>query len=178
MRILDSFESLDDLSNIRCFSNVTKGIKPFLCHEIKKKYHNKNMVIILENNHQINEYYEIFTKFFREKNILKFPAWDNIPFEEISPSQNILNDRFKSLSFNTKISDKKKSFVLLANLDSLLQMVPKKEYLSNHLFKLDNTSISNLEIPTGNPLKLVLEKDLVKSAIYLDQNRAKNLIIF
>ena len=50
--------------------------------------------------------------------------------------------------------------------------------LCKYLFNLDNIEISKLEIPTGNPLKLVFENNKVKSAEYLDQERSKNLIIF
>ncbi len=51
--------------------------------------------------------------------------------------------------------------------------------LCKYLFKLDNDQISNLEIPTGNPLIIELnEKYEIKKCEYLDKDRAKNLIVF
>jgi 2,3-bisphosphoglycerate-dependent phosphoglycerate mutase len=51
--------------------------------------------------------------------------------------------------------------------------------LCKNLFKLDNNQISNLEIPTGNPLTIELNEELkIKSCEYLDKERAKNLLIF
>ena len=51
--------------------------------------------------------------------------------------------------------------------------------LCKYLFKLDNNQISKLEIPTGNPLELKLKQDLkIESCKYLDQDRAKDLLIF
>ena len=51
--------------------------------------------------------------------------------------------------------------------------------LCKYLFKLDDIKISDLEIPTGNPLIIDFnEKKEIKSARYLDKDRAKNLIIF
>ncbi len=51
--------------------------------------------------------------------------------------------------------------------------------LCKYLFKLDNDEISNLEIPTGNPLVIKLNKELeIKNCEYLDKDRAKNLLIF
>jgi len=51
--------------------------------------------------------------------------------------------------------------------------------LCKYLFKLDNNKISNLEIPTGNPLVIELNKELeIKNCEYLDKDRAKNLLIF
>ena len=51
--------------------------------------------------------------------------------------------------------------------------------LCKYLFKLDNDQISNLEIPTGNPLIIELNKELeIKNCEYLDKERAKSLLIY
>ena len=51
--------------------------------------------------------------------------------------------------------------------------------LCKYLFKLDNNQISNLEIPTGNPLLLEFgsENEILKCE-YLDKSRAKDLVVF
>ena len=51
--------------------------------------------------------------------------------------------------------------------------------LCKYLFKLNNEQISLLEIPTGNPLLLSLNKDKqIQECKYLDKSRAKNLVVF
>ena len=50
--------------------------------------------------------------------------------------------------------------------------------LCKYLFDLDNKKISNLEIPTGNPLLIEIEKEKIKNASYLDKDRAKGLLVF
>jgi 2,3-bisphosphoglycerate-dependent phosphoglycerate mutase len=51
--------------------------------------------------------------------------------------------------------------------------------LCKYLFKLDNTQISDLEIPTGNPLIIELNNGIeIKSCEYLDKERSKDLLIF
>ena len=51
--------------------------------------------------------------------------------------------------------------------------------LCKYLFKLDNNQISNLEIPTGNPLLLKFGNDNeILKCEYLDKNRAKDLVVF
>ena len=51
--------------------------------------------------------------------------------------------------------------------------------LCKYLFKLNNEQISNLEIPTGNPLVIELDKDLrVKNCEYLDKERSKDLLVY
>ena len=50
--------------------------------------------------------------------------------------------------------------------------------LCKYLFKISNEDISNLEIPTGNPLFINFDKNLnVTKARYLDETRAKKLLI-
>jgi len=51
--------------------------------------------------------------------------------------------------------------------------------LCKFLFKLNNQKITLLEIPTGNPLLISLDsKQNIKECSYLDQDRAKDLLVF
>ena len=51
--------------------------------------------------------------------------------------------------------------------------------LCKYLFDLDNSEISKLEIPTGNPLLIELSNEKkITSAKYLDSDRAKDLLVF
>ena len=51
--------------------------------------------------------------------------------------------------------------------------------LCKYLFKLDEKQISKLEIPTGNPLLIEIdENENINNCNYLDQDRAKDLLIF
>ena len=51
--------------------------------------------------------------------------------------------------------------------------------LCKYLFKLDNKQISQLEIPTGNPLLVSINNDKkILECRYLDESRAKNLVVF
>ena len=51
--------------------------------------------------------------------------------------------------------------------------------LCKYLFKLDENQISKLEIPTGNPLLINLDKEnKITECKYLDNERAKDLVVF
>ena len=51
--------------------------------------------------------------------------------------------------------------------------------LCKYLFKLDENQISKLEIPTGNPLLINLDKEnKITDCKYLDKKRAKDLLVF
>ena len=63
MKILSS---INKISNIRYFSNVSRGLKPFLLNEFKNIYIKKNILAVLDNNNEINQYYELFKNYFKE----------------------------------------------------------------------------------------------------------------
>ena len=51
--------------------------------------------------------------------------------------------------------------------------------LCKYLFKLDKNQISKLEIPTGNPLLINLDKERkITDCKYLDRERSKDLVVF
>ncbi len=51
--------------------------------------------------------------------------------------------------------------------------------LCKYLFKLDDNKISDLEIPTGNPLIIEFQKEgEIKKCEYLDKSRAKDLLVY
>ena len=51
--------------------------------------------------------------------------------------------------------------------------------LCKYLLKIDNNKISDLEIPTGNPLMIKFNEEYkIKICEYLDKERAKDLVVF
>ena len=102
-------------------------------------------------------------------------AYNNLP-KEVLPDTESLKDTYERVLkyFNDEIKKKllNENILISAHGNSL-------RALCKYLFKLNNTQISSLEIPTGNPLIIHLNKELeIKSCEYLDKKRAKNLLIF
>ena len=51
--------------------------------------------------------------------------------------------------------------------------------LCKFLFKLDEKQITKLEIPTGNPMMISFDKNgKISNCLYLDKERAQDLIVF
>ena len=105
---------------------------------------------------------------------LNIKTYENIPKDKI-PDTESLKDTYNRVIpyFKKEIYSKcNKNILIVAHGNSL-------RALCKYLFKLDDIKISDLEIPTGNPLIIDFnEKKEIKSARYLDKDRAKNLIIF
>ena len=106
---------------------------------------------------------------------LNIETYKKVP-EKIIPDTESLKDTYervvKYYEEELKSSLKDKNILISAHGNSI-------RALCKYLFKLDNNQISNLEIPTGNPLLIELDKNhKIKNCEYLDKERAKNLLVF
>ena len=101
--------------------------------------------------------------------------YKDVPVENI-PDTESLKDTFERVTnyYDSKIIENlKNGNVLISAHGNSIRALCK------YLFKLDKLQISNLEIPTGNPLLIEIDKNQnIKSCKYLDQDRAKDLVIF
>ena len=106
---------------------------------------------------------------------LNIETYKKVP-EKIIPDTESLKDTYervvKYFEEELKSSLKDKNILISAHGNSI-------RALCKYLFKLDNNQISNLEIPTGNPLLIKFDKDhKIINCEYLDKERAKNLLVF
>ena len=101
-------------------------------------------------------------------------TYKDLPIEVI-PNTESLKDTYERVIkyYNEEIFNhlKNKNVLISAHGNSI-------RALCKYLFKLDNHKISNLEIPTGNPLVLEFNDNQIKNSEYLDKERAKDLLVF
>ena len=128
-------------------------------------------------------------EFRRSWNIKPEPLSKNNPYHPINidtyktvprnkiPDTESLKDTYERVIryYNSDIQNKlldDKNILISAHGNSI-------RALCKFLFKLDNKKISLLEVPTGNPLLINLDKNQeITECRYLDKDRAKDLIIF
>ncbi len=106
---------------------------------------------------------------------INIKTYKNIP-KNIIPDTESLKDTYERVLeyFNKEIQKKliNKNVLISAHGNSI-------RALCKYLFKLDDNKISNLEIPTGNPLIIQLNKGIeIENCEYLDKERAKSLLVF
>ena len=96
---------------------------------------------------------------------------ENIPdTESLEDTYNRVIPYYKSNIENKLIENK--NILVVAHGNSIRS-------LCKYLFRLDEKKISSLEIPTGNPLNVKFDtNNKIVECNYLDQSRAKDLIVF
>ena len=106
---------------------------------------------------------------------LNINTYKDVPKKKI-PDTESLKDTYKRVInyFESKIKDKIKNGNILVSAHGNSIRV-----LCKYLFKIDEKQISKLEIPTGNPLLIDIdENQKINNCKYLDQDRAKDLLVF
>ena len=106
---------------------------------------------------------------------LNIQTYKNIP-KELIPDTESLKDTYERVMnyYDLEIRDKLKdnNILISAHGNSI-------RALCKSLFNLDNTQISKLEIPTGNPLMIEFNsQNKITLCEYLDKERAKDLVVF
>ena len=101
--------------------------------------------------------------------------YKNIPINKI-PDTESLKDTYERvlIFYKEEIESKinKNNILISAHGNSI-------RALCKYLFKIDKSQISKLEIPTGNPLLIKFNnKNKIISCKYLDNERAKDLVVF
>ena len=100
-------------------------------------------------------------------------TYKEIPVEKIPDTESLKDTYERVIEFyDRKIKSKiDKNILISAHGNSI-------RALCKYLFNLDNSEISKLEIPTGNPLLIEFENNKISNCKYLDKERAKDLLVF
>ena len=106
---------------------------------------------------------------------LNIETYKNIPNEFIPDTESLKDTYNRVLGYFKKEIQPKlqnKNILISAHGNSIRS-------LCKYLLNLNNDQITNLEIPTGNPLIIKLSDNLkITECRYLDKDRSKNLLVF
>ena len=106
---------------------------------------------------------------------LNIETYKKIPINQIPDTESLKDTYERVLAFYKQEIEKKttsNNILISAHGNSI-------RALCKYLFKLDESQISKLEIPTGNPLLIKLDKkNKVVSCKYLNNERAKDLLVY
>ena len=104
---------------------------------------------------------------------LNIETYKEIPLEKIPDTESLKDTYERVIKFyNEEIKNKTNENILISAHGNSIRALCK------HLFNLDDNEISKLEIPTGNPLLIELKNRKISNCKYLDQERAKDLLVF
>ncbi len=129
-----------------------------------------------EKVHQFRRSWDLRPEPLNKKNPyhpLNIETYKRIPPENIPDTESLKDTYERVIKFyNKEIKNKTSENILISAHGNSIRALCK------YLFNLDDYKISKLEIPTGNPLLIELDNSKISNCKYLDQERAKDLLVF
>ncbi|MFA5519458.1 MAG: CarD family transcriptional regulator, partial [Spirochaetota bacterium] len=100
-----------------------EGVSPGAAPLIISSFFNQNMcqtLVVVETIQQLNDMYLDLSCFVDDKYLFKFPSWETIPYEFMSPSETTERDRITTLY---KIISKE-PLLVIATVESITRKIP------------------------------------------------------
>ena len=126
----------------KTISAVPRGYDAFLLTEIAKNAKN-DIIYVVNNGRDLEHVAGILNTIAPNVEVLRFPAWDTVPYDRISPNVHIIAQRIETLSILAQKPTAKKSRIILTSVSGILQKLPPAKIFLN--------SIRNIEI--GSKIK-------------------------
>ena len=141
---------------IKRFCVIHSSARAWLLSFLHDQY---SKICVICRDRKTSDKLQLDLQFFRgESAILNFPAWESLPFEQVSAPSDLASKRIKTLF---ELSSRQ-SFIAMISAEALMQKVLPSSLLENQCFELkpntlfDRTRlIAKLEISGFNQVSLV-----------------------
>ncbi len=125
----------------KTFSSVSKGYEAFLVNGLAQSSSNDIIYIASDGNELVNVA-SILEYINPKLKVLRFPAWDTVPYDRVSPNPSIVAARIECLSELALTPNSKSPRVIVTSVGAVLQKLPLKKIFLN----------SSREVAVGNRL--------------------------
>jgi transcription-repair coupling factor (superfamily II helicase) len=123
------------------FLNAPEGLQPFVL--ANPAFQEKPLVYIAKDEEELDSLKASLSFLQPERTVLTFPAWDCLPYDRLSPSQDILGKRLETLV--TLRNKSSQNVIVLTSIAAFLQKLPPRHTFENALFSLKKQAVLNLE---------------------------------
>ncbi len=128
------------------FTNVFKGTSVFALAKIIKQAGKKDVVFIASDSRELEDVYNSALFFFPDLEIHKFPPWDCLPYDRISPQSDILGERSKFFSaFAQQKGSKRPTRLILTSVNAVLKRLTPREYYVNSSINISVGTEHNID---------------------------------
>ena len=119
-------------------SNVPEGMDALVLSQEAAGMGKGQILHIARDDIRMDNIAELISYFQPNLDVITFPAWDCLPYDRVSPNQDILARRMTSL---IKILNPEKTQVIISTINAVTQRIPAKETIQNASF---NSSVGDV----------------------------------
>lgn len=128
-------EMLNQLKNfgqqIKTISSVPEGMEPWLLAEMAEKTE-EDILYIAPDGVSLEQTANVLQYIMPEAEVLRFPAWDTVPYDRVSPNAEIVAARVDVLAQLAMLPKIKKKRFVITSVGAVLQKVaPKRVFLNS-----------------------------------------------
>ncbi len=111
--------------------SVAKGDEAFI---IAKEFDktNKSLMYVARDDREIFDINNKLKWLLSESDILIYRSWDQIPYDNVSPSKEIQSERIKTLYYLGKIKKK----IIITSVNAIIQKTLDSEFLNNNFIEI------------------------------------------
>ena len=154
----------DILKNIagKTIASVPEGYDAFVLSSLAQQI-KKDILYIVSGGVELAKTADLLEYIAPEIEVLRFPAWDTVPYDRVSPNVNIISQRVDTLSALALNPTSKKSRIIIASVGSAIQKLPPQKIFLN----------SSREVVVGKKLDF---NDFLHYAAVNGYNRVEQVI--
>ncbi|MBP5398814.1 MAG: transcription-repair coupling factor [Alphaproteobacteria bacterium] len=116
---------------IKTISSVPEGMEAWLLAELATKT-DEDILYIAPDGVSLEQTADILRYIMPEAEVLRFPAWDTVPYDRVSPNPEIVAQRVDVLAQLAVVPENKKKRFIITSVGAVLQKVaPKKVFLNS-----------------------------------------------
>ena len=119
---------LNKLKN-KTLSSVPDGYDAVLLDRFSRK--SKEILYVVSDGVSLERTADMLRYLNPKLDVLKFPAWDTVPYDRVSPNVNIVAQRIETLTEIVTNPNPKKPRVIIASIGSLIQKLPPQKIFLN-----------------------------------------------
>ncbi len=132
-------------------------VEPFYLSDYIKN-NNGSVLYIGKDEREISSIKKILNWLVPEIEILLFKAWDQIPYDKVSPTKEVQIERLKTLK-NLAVSNSKK--IILTTINSILQKIIPNNVINENIFNLSINQKINFNDLINSLLQLGFQRTAV-----------------
>ncbi len=114
------------------FSSVAKGFEAFLLENFALNS-STDIIYIAPDGVELSNVASILEYLRPEFKVLRFPAWDTVPYDRVSPSSAIISQRIDCLSDLAQNPQAKQPRIIVTSVGAVLQKLPPRKIFLNSM---------------------------------------------
>ncbi len=131
-----------DKTELVSLSSVSEGYEPFAVADLWRES-KRDILYIASDGVALEQNADILQALLPTAEILRFPAWDTVPYDRVSPNAAIVSKRTDTLGRLAFAPEGKHPRIIVASIGSVLQKLPPKKVFLNSMKEVKVGEILN-----------------------------------